>query len=362
MYLRNLWRQPKQYLVAWSSLLFFLIVANAAADDSLQPAVPATSVDHQTAEPLTVAIVGFEAIGGREDLGRMIHGTLEAMLSGQAGLRLADRQTLDQTLAEASRSLSGTTDPALAIEVGRMVGARLLVSGKAFELGESRMLTAKIIGSETTLTESVVVKGELDEPLDTLVFELAESLVKKLRAAGPQLVAGELPADPVPGLLERLQQRDLPVFAVVIPEEHRGVRLVTDPPDPAVETELKRLLIAAGAEVRDVHNNALAEWITAFESNGQTAWPRTLEGVDVVVIGEAFSESAGQLGQLRLASARTEINAIERESGRIIFVDRTTTRGINLAEEIAGKSALEKAGRVIGQRLLEQLLIQDDQR
>ena len=150
-------------------------------------------------------------------------------------------------------------------------------------------------------------------------------------------------------------------MAVVIPEEHirAPVRIAVGTlvvPDPAVETELKSILIDAGVDVRDVQDNALADWVNDFESGAGTAWPRSLEGVDWVIVGEAFSQGAGVMGQLQFASARAEINVIQRKDGRIVRADRVTTRGVDLAEQIAGKTALEKAGRQLAQGLLRQMI------
>ena len=78
--------------------------------------------------------------------------------------------------------------------------------------------------------------------------------------------------------------------------------------------------------------------------------------MDWVIVGEAFSQGAGVMGQLQFASARAEINVIQRKDGRIVRADRVTTRGVDLAEQIAGKTALEKAGRQLAQGLLRQMI------
>lgn len=318
-------------------------------------------------EPITLAVLGFEATGaaaapdGGSALGQQMNDVLEAMLSGEANLALVDRSGLMRTLDEQAVNLSAVTDPASAVAIGRVVGARLLVTGKAFELGESRMVTAKVIGTETTLTRSLVVRGKLDDPLDTLVLDAADQLVTLLREHAAGLVASPTAADPLPGLIEQLKERDLPVIAIVIPEEHLpGTAARVAVPDPAVETELKLLLIRAGVDVRDLEDNALADWVKQFDTGGNPSWPRTLEGVDLVVVGEAFSEGGGRLGQLRLASARAEINVISRQNGRIVLADRVTTRGVDLAEQIAGKTALQKAGRVMGVSVLRYLVEHTD--
>lgn len=309
-------------------------------------------------EPLTVAVLGFSAPDSEHNhVGQMINDTVEVLLSGEDGFVLVNRSEMAATLSEQGMNLAGVVDASQATQVGHVVGAQLLVTGKAFELGESRIITAKLIGTETTRVKAVMAKGELDQPIDALVFEVAEQLAAVMRESGSELVASSQPIDPLPALIEQLAGRELPTFAIVIPEEHRQVRVAAPGPvpDPAVETELKIILLQAGVKVQDVQDNALADWVNRFEQGDNTTWPRTLEGVDMVIIGEAFSESGGTLGQLRLASARAEINVIARQDGQIIFADRATTRGVDLAEEIAGKTALEKAGRIFAINLLAYL-------
>ncbi|MEO0515267.1 MAG: hypothetical protein AAF086_08240 [Planctomycetota bacterium] len=309
-------------------------------------------------DPLTVAVLGFSAPDSEDNhVGQMINDTIEVLLSGEDGFTLVNRSEMMTTLSEQGLNLAGVVDAGQATRVGHVVGAQLLVTGKAFELGESRIISAKLIGTETTRIKAVMAKGELDQPIDALVFEVAEQLAAVMRDHGSELVASSRPTDPLPALIEQLAGRELPTFAIVIPEEHRQTRAVAPGPvpDPAVETELKIILLQAGVKVQDVQDNALADWVNRFEEGDNTTWPRTLEGVDLVIIGEAFSESGGTLGQLRLASARAEINVIARQNGEIVFADRATTRGVDLAEEIAGKTALEKAGRRFAINLLTYL-------
>ena len=70
----------------------------------------------------------------------------------------------------------------------------------------------------------------------------------------------------------------------------------------------------------------------------------------------AFSEFAAQIGGLHSASARAEINAIDRATGQIVIADRAMTRAVDLAENIAAKTALEIAGRDLAIRVLEHLV------
>lgn len=348
-------------------LACFLVLTLAAppvlAQDAAAPAVEAAAEFAPQERGLTLAVLDFDVPPGEaEGLGAQIAEALTAMLSGESGVTVVDRTRLASSLQEHELALSGVADGADAPRIGRLVGAKLLVVGRSFELGKSRMLTAKLIGTETTLTTTVMAKGNLDAPIDEMVVELGGKLIEAVANRGPELVASSEPVDPIPALTERLKGAALPVVAVAIPEEHRfRVALRPDggglsqPPDPAVETEIKKLLIDAGADVRDVPGNELAEWVARYNADRSTAWPQTLEGVELVIVGEAFSETGLSLGNLRTASARAEINVISRHDGRIVRADRTTTRAVDVAEAVAGKTALEKAGRQLGAGILQYL-------
>lgn len=315
------------------------------------PPTPATPAENG---PLTVAVLDFNADAAVGDgIGAQIGTAINAMLGAEEGFRLVERESLDKALKELELNLSGLTETSNAVQVGRLVGAKILVTGRAFPLGQNLLITAKIIGTETTLVDAVLVKGSPAE-LDTLVTDLTAKIAERIRTNGHNLVARSASgADPVPALRERLATRQLPVVAVVVPERHIGQAPVA--PDPAVETELKLLLRQCGFEIIDTRQNDLADWARNIKDTDLEHWPRSLSGADVVVVGEAFSEFAGRIGNLNSASARAELNLIDRRTGRIVLADRATTRAVDLSENIAGRTALQKAGHELGLRLLQNL-------
>lgn len=332
----------------------------------------AAAQEEKSATPplISVAVLDFVApdtgavTGGGEaasnGMGSEIGEALMALLSGELGFVLVDRGALTETLAEQELSLTGLVSTDQAVRVGQLVGAKILVTGRAFRLGEKMFITAKLIGTETTLVEGVLVKGEIDDDLGDLVMELGEKVAAKLKTAGPALIASpESNFDPLPALKQQLQKRQLPVVAVLIRETHHmapralAARNVLD---PAVETEVKRVLATCGVPLRDVPGNALADYVDAWEADGQRAWPRGLTGVDRVITGEAFSEFSSRIGNLVSCAARAEVNVISRETGQIVYADRATVRAVDLSENIAGKTALQKAGLKIAVAILEHLI------
>jgi TolB-like protein len=319
------------------------------------PAEPSTQPAAAQKRELTVAILDFSANSpGAPELGSQIGEVLTAMLSGEPGFTLVDRATLARTLQEHELNLSGVVDTDKAVQIGKLVGARILVTGKAFPVGSQLFLTAKLIGTETSLVEGVLVKGKDTADVSALIVELAERVAERLRQAGPKLVADdEAVMDPLPALKEKLAGRKRPTVAVIVTEEHFARRRPRPAVDPAVETEIKRVLRECGFEIKDVKENELADWARLLDKRNVDAWPRGLQDVDIVITGEAFSEFAARIGNLISCSARAEINGIARRNGKIILAERDTTRAVDLSENIAGKTALQKAGRRLAIKVLE---------
>jgi TolB-like protein len=305
------------------------------------------------AEGLTVAVLDFAASSpGEPNLGPQISEALTALLSGTPGIRLVDRSTIARVLAEQELNLSGIVDTEQAVKVGKLVGARILVVGKAFPMGEKMFITAKLIGTETSLVDGVLVKGNLSADIGQLVVELSEKLTARLREVGPKLVAqDEAGKDPLPDLKAKLANLKKPKVAVVIPERHLSGQPVRRP-DPAIETEIKLLLRECGFTVQDVKQNELEEFARTATQTEPGLWPRELAGVDYVIVGQGFSEFAARIGNLVSCAGRAEINVIARASGHVEYADRTTERGVDLSENIAAKTALQKAGRTLGLRTL----------
>lgn len=320
-----------------------------AGDTESEPASPSQSAH---TGPLAVAVLDFQIKDpASEDEGAQVAEALTAMLSGQPGIKLVERSALQKTLDEQEPSLTGLTDSSQAVRVGELVGAQILVTGKAFRLGERFFLTGKIIGTETSLVDGLLIRGDVGTGIDELVLELGEKLPGHLREVGPKLIAQPLGPDPIATFARRLKRRTLPTVAVVVSERHYAER--PQPViDPAVETELKQVLQQAGFRIQNVPQNTLADWAADLDAGSGERWPRSLAGVDLVITGEAFSEFLGRTGNLVSCAGRIEVNLIGRQSGEILLAARESTRSVDLSEQIAGKKALQKAGRAVGAALL----------
>lgn len=323
-------------------LILTLLLSAGASAQTTQPG---------SAAALTVAVLDFSTRDiDSSELGKVISETVTIMLAGENGITLVDRTSIEKILQE--QELSGLLETEQAIKVGKLVGARVIVVGKAFQLGESRYITAKLVGTETALVEGVLVKGNASAPIDELVMSIAQQITERLRTNGSALVANRLEPDPLPALQAALSGKALPTVAVMIDESHISIR----PPnaiDPAVEPEIKRMLLECGVTVKDIAPKQLNDWAKKTAAGSPIAWPEGLENVDWVITGEAVSEPATRVGDLHSCTGRVEINVIDRATGHILKADSRVSRAIDLSENLAAHTALQKSGAALGISILE---------
>ncbi|MBK9126495.1 MAG: hypothetical protein IPM13_01680 [Phycisphaerales bacterium] len=105
--------------------------------------------------------------------------------------------------------------------------------------------------------------------------------------------------------------------------------------------------------MQDVHDNELADFARRLPERSTESWPRSLDGVDVVIAGEGLSKMGARIGNFTTCSARAGLNLIERATGRVPLAQRTAQRAADLSENLAAKEALAKAGRALGLAVLE---------
>jgi len=307
----------------------------AAEEKKVPPAKPAG--------PVTVAVLDFEgSLPGNADLGTQIADILTARLSIEESFELVERTKLGTIMVEHKLKLAGMVDPEESAKVGKLTGARLLVMGKVFTVDKRLMIVTKVVGVETGRLKGTLREADMNKPLSGTITLLSQDVTEVIKKNAARLLPKDFRmVDPLVKLRKALAGKVLPRVAVVIPEMHR-TRVVVD---PAVETEIKKTLISCGLTVMDTGSNDLADWAKKMMKSEKQAWPAAMDKADYVVVGQAFSEFAMRTGDLVTCAARAEINVIDRKTGQIVLADRHTARAVDLAEVIAGKTALQKGGR-----------------
>ena len=302
---------------------------------------------------ITVAIIDFESKApGNPELGKQIGDILTARMSIYDQFRLVERQKLGDLLKEHQLNLTGMVDTSQATKAGKMLGAKIMVFGRAFTVDNDLYIVAKIVGTETSQVKGVIAKGKLASNLSEIIDQLVDKLADGLEKWAPKLLPkNEKFQNKLKMLKQQLKGKQLPTVAIVIPEVHINRRVV----DPASQTEMKNLFKKVGFTVIEIDKKTTSKWARDFQKDPRKPIPPDFAGVDVVVTGEGFSEFGTRIGGLVSCIARLEVQATDRHSHEIIASERTTRRAVDLSEGIAGKTALQAAGHELAIKLIEKI-------
>lgn len=290
--------------------------------------------EEKVTEVYPAAIFAFEERGaGVKELGPKIADILFAKLAARPELYFVDRADMKKILSELELNISGVVKPAEATKIGQMTGAKLLISGSVLQIDKKIYLIAKIVGTETSRVVAVSVDGKANEELAPLVEKLAEQIGDAIGKKADQLVAKSVPTKDRIAALNMKLKGDRPALWVKVAERHIGAIKI----DPAVETELSKFGKDTGFTLIDPEEGVKSK-------------------SDILIVGEAFSETAARHGNLVSVKARVEIKAIDRKTDKILFVDRQTALVVDLTENIASKAALQEAAAIIAERMLPKLV------
>ena len=278
---------------------------------------------------------------------------LTGLLANNADIKIVERKKLDQIMNELELGKTGLTRSDNAAKVGKLAGAHAIIIGKIFGLDDEIIITSNLISIESSVVYSDVVKGTAKTKTSDMVIELAKKIGDTIkREKNNLLVLPETKSDAIAEINEKIKGKDLPSISIAVRERHIGEVTI----DPASEIELKYYFSKSGFKLLDSANKELREWVRLYVDDAQTPLLSQLKNIDVIIIGEAFSEFAIRNNNLVVCKARIELQAINTKTTEVIMVDRITETAIDLSTQIAGKTAIQAGTAKIAQRMIPELV------
>jgi TolB-like protein len=138
----------------------------------------------------TVAVLYFDYSGQNPEMFVLRKGLAQMLITDLAelpGIRLVERDRLEDLMAELKLTQGKQVDEATANRMGKLLGARYLVLGGYFDLMGQLRLDARVVEVETgKLVKSVGSAGKIDEFLSIQV-KLSDQLEAVMTSALPEM-------------------------------------------------------------------------------------------------------------------------------------------------------------------------------
>ncbi|MEG2076927.1 MAG: CsgG/HfaB family protein [Victivallaceae bacterium] len=282
---------------------------------------PAVSDTNKSEKIPTVAVLPFECRSPRleSSIGKSIAELLSINLLEKANMELVERAELEKAVDELNISATGLVDKGSQNRLGRLVGAKILVTGSVFESEDKTFLVAKVIGTESSRVLGCSVSA-LGDPVN-MVPELSAKIDKIISESKAKLIPGELnEVDVVKAL--NFSGNGRRVYIKV--SENINVEAV----DPAVETELERIVLALGFEVVQVQNEA-----------------------DFRIVGEAFAVQGNNYSKFISANGRVELKIYDK-ANRLLASGSARETMAGASYQTTAKDALTQATLRLAEEVL----------
>ncbi len=268
----------------------------------------------------TTAVLAFESRDPNprnNELGRSVADLLTEQL-GNADIEMVERAELDKILTELQLSSVGLVDSESQNKLGRLTGAKILITGSLLKVDGKSYLTAKIIGTETSKVRAASVSSATADYLDQ-VPELAKKILDILEKQSSKLLPKEKTSLSVADTLSKSLKGEKRKVHVAVRED---ISIMV--PDPAAETELKKLLLLLDFTVAESAKDA-----------------------DFQIVGEAVASNSGTYHKFTSATARLELSIYQLKNGERKLLATGATK-----ETIAGATYIIAAKDAIAQTAL----------
>ena len=145
---------------------------------------PAYLTDTWTSRPLSITLLNFESKGSlanRAGEYELLTFKLTQFLQGKKRISVVERELIDKLLEELNLSSSDLSDPATALKLGKIIGARFIATGNIVRVEKETQVTLRVIETETSSVKCALSKiTEQTANLSNIAEILSDEVAKKL--------------------------------------------------------------------------------------------------------------------------------------------------------------------------------------
>lgn len=132
-------------------------------------------------DTISIAVIPLENLNNSSELESLREGIADALrigLEDKEDIKVVERMQLEKILEEQKLGLSGLIDSKSAVEVGKLLGAKYLLTGSFFVLNETIRIIIKFVDVETgqiDLKKIIILDGKKEN-----VFEMTNILIDRI--------------------------------------------------------------------------------------------------------------------------------------------------------------------------------------
>jgi class 3 adenylate cyclase len=143
--------------------------------------------DEWTSRPLTMVLMDVTSVGGQDSTGRdRLVSLLPLVLEREPRVRLVEREVLDKLLEELKLSSSDLADPMTSLKLGKVLSARMILTGRIIRDKTGTTVILRAIDTETTAVRKVISAQSAAQEIDRPVIDdIGNKIIKWVRTDFP---------------------------------------------------------------------------------------------------------------------------------------------------------------------------------
>jgi len=157
--------------------------------------VLALAVPVMGAEKMRVAVIDLQGKGVSKMVSYAVSDLIRSEMVRTGMFIIVERTQMNEILKEQGLQMSGCTDSACAVEMGKLLSARKILMGEINQLGQSYVITVRIVDVEKGVSEfSANEKAANDDVLDQASKNITAKLTRNIVQGDPGAFVFTTPA------------------------------------------------------------------------------------------------------------------------------------------------------------------------